>query len=104
MLAGHVRVGGTVSVMVMVWVQLAVLPLPSVAVQVRVITPVSPQAPANESVKFTVGVPQLSVAVGVPCVPGAVFVPQVTVLFGGQVMTGGVLSRTTTDADAWLSV
>jgi hypothetical protein len=58
-------VGGVVSITVMVWVALAVLPQPSVAVQTRVTILVLPQPSTGRSIEVKVTDPQLSVAVGV---------------------------------------
>ena len=61
---GQVMAGGTVSVTMIVWVQVAILPQASVAVHRRVM--VLGQAPLLVSVKLTGKVPpQLSVAVTV---------------------------------------
>lgn len=47
------------------------------------------------SVELMTGVPpQLSAPVAVPVVAGNVLVPNVTVMSGGQVMVGGVISLT----------
>src|SRR5436190_23010311 len=51
-LAGQVIDGLVVSTTVMVWAQVAKLPLSSVAFQVRAMTPVLPQPGAKESVSF----------------------------------------------------
>jgi len=61
--AGHVIEGGWVSLTVTVNEQVAVLPTPSVAVAVTVVTPFGNVEP-DAGVDTTVGVEQLSVAVG----------------------------------------
>ena len=68
---------------------------PSLAVQVLVtVWPVG-QTPTTESVNETIGAGlQLSVAIGLPAVPGSVGDPQVVVKSSGQVIIGGVLSLT----------
>ena len=58
-----VIVGAVVSTTVMICAQLAVLPLGSVAVHVRVIVLVLPQPATMLSLLVTVALPQLSVAV-----------------------------------------
>jgi hypothetical protein len=57
-------VGACVSTMVTVKEHIAVLPLPSVAVQLTVVTPTGNVAP-DGGLQTTVGVPKLSVAVTV---------------------------------------
>src|SRR5919197_984424 len=79
---------------VMCWRQVAVLPQPSVAVQVRSIpaTPVQlAGVPASANVIVT-GAAQLSVAVAEPVLPGSVEAPHWSCWSGGQVMVGGVVS------------
>src|SRR5439155_20099776 len=86
--AGQVIAGAVVSTKMMCWTQVAVLPQPSVAFQVRSI-PASPVQPAGvaASVKSIVTGPgQLSVAVAEPVLPGSVGSPQLSCLSGGQVV------------------
>src|SRR4029077_17710087 len=73
-LAGQVMTGGCVSVTVMVWVQEALLPTLSVAVQVRVMTWLPAQLPgALLSLCVIEATPlQSSVAVAVPVLLGSV--------------------------------
>jgi hypothetical protein len=85
-------VGGVVSTIVMIWLQLDGLPEASVAVQVRVITPVLPQAAAKLSLLVMMAVPQLSLPVAVPVLAGSVSSLHSTVTSAGQVTVGGVLS------------
>src|SRR5436309_15907541 len=78
----------------MCWTQVAVLPHPSVAFQVRSI-PGTPAQPAGvpASVKpIVTGAGQLSDAVAEPVCPGSVGSPHCKLLSGGQVITGGVVS------------
>src|SRR6058998_2962770 len=78
----------------MCWTQVAVLPQPSVAVQVRSIpgTPVQRGGvPASAKVIAT-GAAQLSVAVAEPVLDGSVEAPHWSWRSGGQVMVGGVVS------------
>jgi len=77
-------------------VQLLELPQSSIAVNVLVMVNSCGHAPATvASEKPIVGVPsQLSVAVALPVVAVAVLVLHCTVIFAGQVTTGGVLSST----------
>lgn len=89
-------VGGVVSTIVIVCTHEDVLEQPSVAVQVRVITPVPPQPGANESVNPTVGVLQLSVAVADPVAAGRVLAPHSRFTLGGHEITGAVVSTTLT--------
>src|SRR5437867_2372302 len=100
---GQVMVGGVVSTNVMCWTQVAVLPQPSVAFQVRSI-PARPVQPAGVpmSVKTMVtGATQLSVAVAEPMTVGSVELPHWSCLSGGQVITGGVVSTKTM---CWMQV
>ena len=64
MFAGHVMLGAVTSFTVTVKVHVAVLLFPSVAVHVTVVTPALKVEPAAGT-HATVGVPQLSVPVGV---------------------------------------
>lgn len=84
---GAVIVGNAAGLTVMVRTQELVFPLGSVAVHVRVIVPPQGALALPASVKFTVE-EQLSVAVAVPVVAGAVLPPQATTAFAGQVITG----------------
>src|SRR5216117_2485653 len=90
----QVMLGGVVSAKVMCCTQVLMLPQASVAFQVRSMPgwPVQLAAvPASVKVMVTVW-PQLSVAVALPVLAGAVEPPQASTLSAGQVMTGGVLS------------
>ena len=89
--------GKVLSITVMIWLQVLVLPEASVARQVRVIVPV-PLHPPNEftSVEVIVDVEQTSVAVAVPVAAGNVLVLHCRVTFAGHVITGGTLSDTVT--------
>src|SRR6266581_3015628 len=93
-LGGQVIVGGVVSRTVMVWTQLAVLPQASVAVQVRAMSLVAPQLLVTESLKLRVTKPQPSWAAATPVALVLVLAGHSSTRFGGQVMTGGVVSRT----------
>ena len=86
--------GGVLSSTKMVCVQVLELPQSSMAVKVLVMVRSCGHAPATvTSSNPMVGVPsQLSVAVALPVTPVAVLVLHCTVILGGQVMTGGVLS------------
>jgi hypothetical protein len=64
MFAGHVTVGGVRSLTVTVKVHVPVLPDASVAVQVTVVVPTGKLDP-DAGAHMTVGVPQLSIPVGV---------------------------------------
>src|SRR5207249_144361 len=92
--AGQVMTGGVLSAKVMCCTQVLMLPQASVAFQVRSMPgwPVQLAAvPASVKAMVTVW-PQLSVAVALPVLAGAVEPPQASTLSAGQVMTGGVLS------------
>src|SRR4029079_10761252 len=94
---GHVIDGGVVSTVVMIWAHVAVLPLASIAVQVRVMIGPAQVAPVVASENVTVTAPPHgSVAVAVPVTAGVVGVLQGTLASGGQVMVGGPLSTTVT--------
>src|SRR2546426_11485143 len=88
---GQVMTGGVVSTKSMCWTQVAVLPHPSVAFQVRLI-PGSPVqlagVLASVNAMFT-GLPQLSLAVAEPVWAGSVGLPHCRFLSGGQVIAGG---------------
>jgi hypothetical protein len=89
--------GGVLSSTNIVCVQLLEFPQSSVALHVLVMVYSCGQAPPTvTSVDVIVGVAsQLSVAVAVPLAPpGAVLAVHWIVKFGGQVITGGVLSST----------
>src|SRR5437667_311149 len=88
-------VGGVVSTTCTVWLQSAVLPLGSVARQVRVAVKVLPQPALVTVLRIAkVGVPQLSlITVGVSKVQA---VPSSTVLLTLQEMEGGWVSLTIT--------
>src|SRR6266581_4026694 len=86
--------GGVVSRTVMVWMQRELLPQASVAIQVRAMTLVAPQLLVTESLKLTLTAPQPSWAVATPVALVSVSAGHSSTRFGGQVMTGGVVSRT----------
>jgi hypothetical protein len=99
MSAGQVTTGSSTSSTVTVRLQVPVLPAPSVAVKVTVELPTGKAEPlAGPPLCVTVGVPQLSVAVGVVIVttaehwPGSLF----TEIDGGQVTDGLPVSGTVT--------
>ena len=92
--AGAVMVGAVVSRTVIVCTQLRLLPHASIAVQVREITLAPAQLLLTESTKPIVTPlhPSVAVATPVTLVKGAAGHSKVT--FAGQVMVGGVVSRT----------
>jgi hypothetical protein len=92
--AGQVITGGVVSTTVIVCTQLALLPQASDAVQVRRITLVLPQRFVTESTKPIVVSPQPSRAVATPVELVLVSPGHSIVTFVGQIMLGGVVSRT----------
>jgi hypothetical protein len=96
--AGHeVNTGGVVSsTQVKVWVQVAVLPQPSVAVYVRVCDRLHPLLVIDPSAEVIVGVPQLSVAVAVPAAGTPDGLQPRSEPAGHEVNTGGVASSTLT--------
>ncbi len=81
-----VTTGAVVSTMVISCTQLAIPQVP-VAVHVRVITPVLPQAAANASLKLTLT--PVPFAVAVPVFEGAVELPHSTDTSGGQNVIAG---------------
>src|SRR5437588_6131490 len=86
--------GGTVSVKLIVCAQLAVLPQPSVAVQVRRIAPLPVQLvlpTTSTNVKFVIPL-QASVAVATPVLLVVGDTAHSRVRLRGQVMTGGTVS------------
>jgi hypothetical protein len=101
-LAGtHTIVGGVLSTVVTVWLQLAVLPQASVACQVRVAVKVPPQCPAvlvTLPTMLIVTLPQVSLAVGASKLQA---VAHSAVLSAAQAIVGGVVSFTVT---VWLQV
>jgi len=83
--------GALVSTLAMVWLHLLVLPHWSVATQVRVATKALPQVELVNVLRMdTVGMPQLSLALGESKV--RLPMPHWLVLFPTQVMVGGVVS------------
>src|SRR6056297_2208935 len=90
--AGISNSGAVVSVIVMIWSHVDVLPQASVAVHVlvKVFTHPSPDKPPSANV--TVASPQSSVAVAMPVAEGLLSAVQSTVASAGQVITGAVLS------------
>jgi len=100
MFAGQkVITGGRLSSMVINWLHVLELPQSSVAVQVRVMVySWGHMPPAVTSANVIVGVPsQLSVAVAVPVLAGAVLAVHWIVMLGGQVMAGARLSSMVID-------
>jgi hypothetical protein len=94
-----VTVGGVLSLTVMVCESLAVLPDPSVAVNVRVMTrglAGVPAPPLLDSTTVTAGVPQLSDAVACPAAAAGTSLAHWYVAFGGAVIVGSVVSVTVT--------
>src|SRR5262245_52614704 len=91
---GQLIIGGVLSSTKIVCAQVLVLPQSSAATHVRVIVRSCGHEPATvTSLNVNVAVAsQLSVAVGLPVLAGAVLALHCTVVFGGQVITGGVLS------------
>ena len=91
------KTGLVLSVTVMVNEHVSVLPLPSLAVYVMVCTPTANNEPGSGSVLVTVGVPQLSVAVGAVQLTTA---PQEEGSVGNEILeghptkTGFILSTT----------
>src|SRR6266498_4112133 len=93
LLCAQVMVGAVVSTMVMVWVDWAVLPQASVAVQVRTNVPVLPHWPLiGPSLCVIVTVPQVSLAVAVPVALGAVEPVHSTMASGTSLIIGAVVS------------
>src|SRR2546422_11218414 len=78
----------------MVWTQLLLLPHWSVAVQVRAMSLVPPQPLLTESLKLTFTKPQPSWAVATPVTLVLVLAGHSSTRLGGQVIVGGVVSRT----------
>src|SRR5438876_8853694 len=102
MLAGQVMTGPWMSRTITRCWQVALLPLPSVAVQVTRLVPTGNCAGA---LLVTVTEPQLSLAVGVPrATPVAKHVPALalTVTSAGQVIVGRELALTATVNLHWL--
>ena len=93
-LGGAVMTGGVVSLTVMVWTALRLLPHWSVAVQVREMTLALPQLLLTESLKLTLTDPQLSWAVATPVTLVLVLAGHSSTTLLGGVMLGGVVSRT----------
>src|SRR5437762_14309078 len=91
---GTVRPGLVVSTTVISRVAPVALLQASVAVQVRVMTPVLPQPGAKASVWLIVTAPQVSLPVAEPCVAGVVSPVHSTVLSEGTVRLGLVVSTT----------
>src|SRR6266581_3823582 len=85
--------GGVMSRTVMVCTQAALLPQPSVAVQVRVITLVPPQLLLTESLKPIVTDPQPSCAVAMPVTLVLALAGHSSTRLCGQLIVGGVVSR-----------
>src|SRR5688572_16079777 len=91
---GQTIIGGVLSSTVIVCIQVAEFWQMSMAVHVRTIVYSCGQLPGSiTSIGVTTGVAvQLSVAVAVPVLAGAVLAVHSTVIFAGQVMTGGTSS------------
>src|SRR5881409_2438159 len=92
--AGQAIPGGVVSAKLMCCTQVLMLPQASWAFQVRAMPALPVQlAGVAASVKVMVtGWPQLSVALALPVLAGAVQSPQARTLSAGQVMTGATVS------------
>ena len=97
--AGHPITGGVLSVTEIVCIQLAVFPQMSVAVQVRRMVFSCGQLPGIIISTGTTGgdIVQLSVAVAVPVLAGAVLSEHSMVTLAGQVIDGGTSSSTLMD-------
>jgi hypothetical protein len=95
-LLGHVIDGGVLSTAVISCMQVAVLPQASVAVYVLTTVKLFGHVcPVVASEEVTVTAPaQLSEVVTLPGAGGGTPVEHCTVTLGGQVMVGGVLSKT----------
>jgi hypothetical protein len=93
---GQPIVGGITSSRVIVWVQDVEFPQLSTAVHVRVMPELPVHPPGVVASEYViVGVrSQLSAAVAVPVFAGRVELPQARVIFGGQLITGAVISCT----------
>src|SRR5437762_11288402 len=91
---GTVRLGLVVSTTVIFWAALLAVLQASVAVQVRVMTPVLPQPGAKASVWLIVTAPQVSLPVAWPVPAGLVSRVHSTVLSDGTVKLGLVVSTT----------
>src|SRR6266581_2938521 len=91
---GTVRLGLVVSTTVIFWAALVALLQASVAVQVRVITPVLPQPGAKASVWLIVTAPHVSLPMASPVPLGLVSSAHSTVLSEGTVRLGLVVSTT----------
>src|SRR5439155_18813513 len=92
--AGQVMTGGTVSLKAMICRHVALLPQPSVAVQVRRIMPLPVQLVlSNASAKLMLTIPlHVSVAVAMPVLSVVGAMVHSSVRSAGQVMTGGAVS------------
>src|SRR6056297_531063 len=104
--AGISNSGAVVSVIVMIWSHVDVLPQASVAVHVlvKVFTHPSPDKPPSTNV--TVASPQSSVAVAMPVAEGLLSAVQSTVASAGHAITGATSStimnvHTNTSADTF---
>jgi hypothetical protein len=93
---GQPIVGGRISSNVIVWLHELELPQLSVAVHVRVMPelPVHPPGVVASEYVMEIERSQLSVAVAKPVIAGSVELPQASVILGGQLITGAVISCT----------
>jgi len=100
---GQPMVGGITSSRVIVCTQVLELPQLSVAVHVREMPelPVHPPGVVASEYVMEIERSQLSVAVAKPVLAGSVELPQASVIFGGQLITGAVISCTVI---VWLQV
>lgn len=94
MSVGTIKLGGVVSLIVIVWMRLVVLPHSSVAVHVRKMTFVPAQLLLTESLKLTLGVPQESCALATPVELVPVSAGHSKMRFVGMARLGRVVSRT----------
>src|SRR5687767_14371009 len=94
MLAGHDITGGVVSTIVMIWLQVLLLPQPSVEIHVLVSVYSCGQSPPVVLLEYvTIGEgSQLSVEVAEPVAAGKVFVLHWIVTLGGHDTDGEMLS------------
>jgi hypothetical protein len=92
--AGTVKLGAVVSTTVITWSPLVLLPQSSVAVHVRVIVFVLPQAATSLSLDVIVTLPQASLPVALPVEAGLVSSVHSTVASAGTLRLGAVVSTT----------
>jgi hypothetical protein len=78
----------------MICTTFVLFPQASVAVHLRAMVRVAPQALVTLSVKPTVALPQVSLAVADPVAAGAVLLPHSTIKLGGTETAGALVSCT----------